>query len=117
MKAKCRPEALWTALSGWVLHKKAVRREHLVEMAAHIQWPLIGVDFRSRQVILKCSKVSSENVKKKRGVISQVVKSSLYQHLDVDWAAEMLLLFGGDHRDSRQVGFKTRVFQHSLFGT
>ena len=42
-------------------------------------------------------------------MISQVVKSSLYQHLDVDWAAEMLLLFGGDHRDSRQVGFKTRA--------
>ena len=33
-----------------------------------------------------------------------MVKSSLYQHLDVDWSAEMLLLFGGDHRDSRQVG-------------
>ena len=43
----------------------------------------------------------------------QVVKSSLYQHLDVDWSAEMLLLFGGDHRDSRQVG--ANIIQHSQF--
>ena len=50
-RQKRRPETLWSALSGWVLHKKAVRREHLKDLAAHIQWPLMEADFRSRQVI------------------------------------------------------------------
>ena len=44
-----------------------------------------------------------------------MVKSSLYQHLDVDWGAEMLLLFGGDDRESRQVGCLVKVFQIWLF--
>ena len=51
--SKCRPEILWLAVSGWVLHKKSLRRENLKELAAHIHWPLIEADFRSRQVILK----------------------------------------------------------------
>ena len=102
--SKRRPETVWSTVSGWVLHKKAERREHLKELAAQIHWPLMEADFRSQQVI-KSSKWVFSNF--------QVVKSSLYQHLDVDWSAEMLLLFGGDHRDSRQVG--ANIIQHSQF--
>ena len=45
-----RPETVWSALSDWILYKKAARTSHLKELAAHIQWPLMGADFRSQQV-------------------------------------------------------------------
>ena len=48
---KRRPETVWSTVSGWVLHKKAERREHLKELAAQIHWPLMEADFRSQQVI------------------------------------------------------------------
>ena len=55
-----RPETLWSTLSGWVLHKKAERSEHLKELAAHIHWPLMEADFRSRQVITNSSNPTSK---------------------------------------------------------
>ena len=96
-----RPETVWSALSDWILHKKAVRTSHLKELAAHIQWPLMGADFRSQQVDFEFW--NSSQFSHPQAPTCQVIKSSLYQHLDIDWTAEVLLLFGGDHRDSRQV--------------
>jgi len=75
-----RQEDLWLSLVRW-MESDPSRKSDILDLSKHLLFGLMEKSFREEQV----------------------VKSSLYNFIDKDWATELLFLFGGDFLDSRRV--------------